>query len=40
MGDYVPPFRQSDAVMNLLAEACELVGRVELEHRATLSLLI
>lgn len=29
MSDYVPPFRQSDAVMNLLAEACELAGRVE-----------
>ena len=38
MSDYVPPFRQSDAVMNLLAEACELVGRVEVEHRETLSV--
>lgn len=31
MSDYVPSFRQSDAVMNLLAEACELVGRVNNE---------
>lgn len=38
MSDYVPPFRQSDAVMNLLAEACELVGRMEGEHRETLSV--
>lgn len=38
MGDYTPPFRQSPAVVNLLADICELVGRVEVAHRDVLSV--
>lgn len=37
MSDCTPTVRWNDAVTNLLAEACELVGRVEVEHRETLS---
>lgn len=37
MSDYTPTLRLNDTVTNLLAEACELVGRVEGEHREPLS---
>ena len=37
MSDCTPTVRWNDAVTNLPAEACELVGRVEVEHRETLS---
>ena len=33
MGTYTPPFQQTPTVIALLAEICELVGRVEVAHR-------
>ena len=33
MESYTPPFQQTPAVVSLLAEICELVGRVEVAHR-------
>lgn len=38
MGKYTPPFQQNTTVINLLAEICELVGRVEVTHRDIISI--
>lgn len=38
MGKYTPPFQQNTKVINLLAEICELVGRVEVTHRDIISI--
>lgn len=38
MGKYTPPFQQNTTVINLLAEICELVGRVEVTHRDIISV--
>ena len=38
MGKYTPPFQQNTTVINLLAEICELVGRVEVTHRDVISV--
>lgn len=38
MGKYAPPFQQNTTVINLLAEICELVGRVEVTHRNSISI--
>ena len=38
MGEYEPPFQLTATIINLLADICELVGRVEIAHRDTLSV--
>ena len=38
MGKYTPPFQQNTPVINLLAEICELVGRVEVTYRDIISV--
>ena len=38
MGTYTPPFQLTDSVIALLAEICELVGRVEVAHRDAITV--
>lgn len=38
MGNYEPPFHLNEAAVNLLAEVCELVGRVEMAHGEAMSV--